>query len=180
MCSLGIEPTTFCAANAMLYHWATGTPTKVYLLFRADDARLSLFLLLSVLTRLRGHSDVEDDIREMKEEAMKMSMEKKVSIPELFRNSAYRQPIIIAIILQLSQQLSGINAVSLTLHTKLLAPRINLMFDLAHPIKHFYSLQCLVFQLNILNISIKQDPILTEPPIKPKSFALYAIRTLYE
>ncbi len=25
MCSLGIEPTTFCVANAMLYHWATGT-----------------------------------------------------------------------------------------------------------------------------------------------------------
>ncbi len=24
--SLGIEPTTFCAANEMLYHWATGTP----------------------------------------------------------------------------------------------------------------------------------------------------------
>ncbi len=22
VCSLGIEPTTFCAANAMLYHWA--------------------------------------------------------------------------------------------------------------------------------------------------------------
>ncbi len=26
MCSLGIEPTTFCAANAMLYHWATQEP----------------------------------------------------------------------------------------------------------------------------------------------------------
>ncbi len=25
MCSLGIEPMTFCAANAVLYHWATGT-----------------------------------------------------------------------------------------------------------------------------------------------------------
>ncbi len=25
VCSLGIEPTTFCAANAMLYHWATRT-----------------------------------------------------------------------------------------------------------------------------------------------------------
>ncbi len=24
VCSLGIEPTTFCAANAMLYHWPTG------------------------------------------------------------------------------------------------------------------------------------------------------------
>ncbi len=23
MCSLGIEPTTFCTADAMLYHWAT-------------------------------------------------------------------------------------------------------------------------------------------------------------
>ncbi len=28
MCFLGIEPTTFCAANAMLYHWATGTYDK--------------------------------------------------------------------------------------------------------------------------------------------------------
>ncbi len=25
VCSLGFEPTTFCAANTMLYHWATGT-----------------------------------------------------------------------------------------------------------------------------------------------------------
>ncbi len=24
VCSLGIEPTTFCTANAMIYHWATG------------------------------------------------------------------------------------------------------------------------------------------------------------
>ncbi len=24
VCSLGIEPTPFCAANTMLYHWATG------------------------------------------------------------------------------------------------------------------------------------------------------------
>ncbi len=31
MCFLGIQPTTFCAANAMLYHWATGT------LFRWSD-----------------------------------------------------------------------------------------------------------------------------------------------
>ncbi len=27
MCSLGIEPTTLCTANTMLYHWATGTAT---------------------------------------------------------------------------------------------------------------------------------------------------------
>lgn len=62
--------------------------------------------------RLRGREDVSDDIQEMKEEGMRMAMEKKVTILELFRSANYRQPIIIAIILQLSQQLSGINAVS--------------------------------------------------------------------
>ncbi|XP_054636959.1 solute carrier family 2, facilitated glucose transporter member 3 [Dunckerocampus dactyliophorus] len=63
------------------------------------------------LVRLRGSEDVSEDIEEMKEEGMRMAMEKKVTIPELFRSPNYRQPIIIAIILQLSQQLSGINAV---------------------------------------------------------------------
>lgn len=63
------------------------------------------------LVRLRGSEDVDDDIQEMKEEGMRMAMEKKVTIPELFRSPNYRQPIIIAIVLQLSQQLSGINAV---------------------------------------------------------------------
>lgn len=47
----------------------------------------------------------------MKEESRKMMREKKVTILELFRSPLYRQPIIIAIVLQLSQQLSGINAV---------------------------------------------------------------------
>ncbi len=32
--SLGTEPTTFSAANAMLYHWATGTPFLVSLSMR--------------------------------------------------------------------------------------------------------------------------------------------------
>ncbi|XP_065143985.1 solute carrier family 2, facilitated glucose transporter member 3a [Paramisgurnus dabryanus] len=64
-----------------------------------------------VLVRLRGYEDVGKDMQEMKEESMKTQMEKKVTIPELFRSPAYRQPILIAIMLQLSQQLSGINAV---------------------------------------------------------------------
>lgn len=51
-------------------------------------------------------------LAEMKEEKRKMDMERKVSILELFRSPLYRQPIIISILLQLSQQLSGINAVS--------------------------------------------------------------------
>ncbi|XP_036388945.1 solute carrier family 2, facilitated glucose transporter member 1-like [Megalops cyprinoides] len=65
----------------------------------------------SVLKKLRGVTDVSADMQEMKEESRQMMREKKVTIPELFRSPLYRQPIFIAIILQLSQQLSGINAV---------------------------------------------------------------------
>ncbi|KAE8279094.1 hypothetical protein D5F01_LYC22680 [Larimichthys crocea] len=64
------------------------------------------------LRRLTGRQDVGDMLAEMKEEKRKMDMERKVSILELFRSPLYRQPIFISILLQLSQQLSGINAVS--------------------------------------------------------------------
>lgn len=64
------------------------------------------------LRRLTGRQEVGDLLTEMKEEKRKMDMERKVSILELFRSPLYRQPIIISILLQLSQQLSGINAVS--------------------------------------------------------------------
>ncbi|XP_075994733.1 solute carrier family 2, facilitated glucose transporter member 3a isoform X2 [Genypterus blacodes] len=63
------------------------------------------------LVRLRGSEDVSKDMQEMKEESAKMAKEKKVTIPELFRTAVYRQPLLIAVMLQLSQQLSGINAV---------------------------------------------------------------------
>lgn len=62
--------------------------------------------------RLRGYEDVSKEMQEMKEEGIKMNMEKRMTIPELFRTAVYRQPLLIAIMIQLSQQLSGINAVS--------------------------------------------------------------------
>ncbi|XP_027026046.2 solute carrier family 2, facilitated glucose transporter member 1-like [Tachysurus fulvidraco] len=65
----------------------------------------------TVLKKLRGTEDVGDDIQEMKEESRQMMREKKVTIMELFRSPLYRQPILVAIMLQLSQQFSGINAV---------------------------------------------------------------------
>ncbi|CAM4628053.1 unnamed protein product [Leuciscus chuanchicus] len=65
----------------------------------------------TVLKKLRGTTDVGADMQEMKEESRKMMREKKVTIPELFRSPLYRQPMLICIMLQLSQQLSGINAV---------------------------------------------------------------------
>ncbi|KAK3518894.1 hypothetical protein QTP70_014941 [Hemibagrus guttatus] len=65
----------------------------------------------TVLKKLRGTDDVGDDIQEMKEESRQMMREKKVTILELFRSPLYRQPLLVAIMLQLSQQFSGINAV---------------------------------------------------------------------
>uniref|UniRef100_A0A8C7SP11 Solute carrier family 2, facilitated glucose transporter member 4 n=1 Tax=Oncorhynchus mykiss TaxID=8022 RepID=A0A8C7SP11_ONCMY len=65
----------------------------------------------SGLRRLTGRQEVGDMLAEMKEEKRRMDMERKVSIAELFRSPMYRQPIIIAILLQLSQQLSGVNAI---------------------------------------------------------------------
>uniref|UniRef100_A0A8D3BN46 Major facilitator superfamily (MFS) profile domain-containing protein n=1 Tax=Scophthalmus maximus TaxID=52904 RepID=A0A8D3BN46_SCOMX len=65
----------------------------------------------SVLKKLRGTTDVSADMQEMKEESRQMMREKKVTIKELIQSPLYRQPLIVAIVLQLSQQLSGINAV---------------------------------------------------------------------
>lgn len=76
------------------------------------STRVPFCISLLALVRLRGCEDVSEDIQEMKEEGMRMAKEKKVTMLELFRSRSYRQPIIIAIILQLSQQFSGINAVS--------------------------------------------------------------------
>lgn len=61
-------------------------------------------------------------MQEMKEESRQMMREKKVTIPELFRSPLYRQPLVIAVILQLSQQLSGINAVSVQALAQITSP----------------------------------------------------------
>uniref|UniRef100_A0A2K5EUT2 Major facilitator superfamily (MFS) profile domain-containing protein n=1 Tax=Aotus nancymaae TaxID=37293 RepID=A0A2K5EUT2_AOTNA len=60
------------------------------------------FLLIQ---RKEEENDASHDIQEMKDESASTAQEKQVTMLELFR------PIIISIVLQLSQQLSGINAV---------------------------------------------------------------------
>ncbi|XP_034991323.2 solute carrier family 2, facilitated glucose transporter member 4 isoform X1 [Zootoca vivipara] len=63
------------------------------------------------LKRLTGQADVTAALTEMKEEKRRMDLERKVSIAQLFRCRIYRQPLLIAVVLQLSQQLSGVNAI---------------------------------------------------------------------
>uniref|UniRef100_H3B4L0 Solute carrier family 2, facilitated glucose transporter member 4 n=1 Tax=Latimeria chalumnae TaxID=7897 RepID=H3B4L0_LATCH len=91
--------------QAILLPFCPESPRYLYLVCNEENkAKKSL-------KRFTGKMDVTDDLNEMKEEKRKMEMESKVSILQLFRTPQYRQPIIIAIVLHLSQQLSGINAI---------------------------------------------------------------------
>ncbi|EHB12479.1 Solute carrier family 2, facilitated glucose transporter member 2 [Heterocephalus glaber] len=63
------------------------------------------------LKRLRGSNDVTKDMNEMKKEKEESSSEQKVSVTQLFTNSTYRQPLIVALMLHMAQQFSGINAI---------------------------------------------------------------------
>lgn len=63
--------------------------------------------------------DIEDDIAEMRAEEQAQRAEAKITMFELISSPTLRLPLIIAIVMQLSQQLSGINAVSHADHTDL-------------------------------------------------------------
>ena len=56
--------------------------------------------------------DIEDDIMEMRAEEQAQMAEAKITLFELVTSPTLKLPLLIAIIMQLSQQLSGINAVS--------------------------------------------------------------------
>lgn len=53
------------------------------------------------------------EIEEMEKEKQEAASEKRVSIRQLFTSSKYRQAVTVALMVQISQQFSGINAVSL-------------------------------------------------------------------
>ncbi len=53
VCSLGIEPTTCCAANAMFYHWATGTHQKEIMgFFTKHDKEHHIYDLTEVMSNV--------------------------------------------------------------------------------------------------------------------------------
>ncbi|KAG1661111.1 Glucose transporter type 1 [Nymphon striatum] len=63
------------------------------------------------LMKLHSASSVENDIMEMRAEEIAQQQEARITISELLRSQSLRLPLIIAVIIQLSQQLSGINVV---------------------------------------------------------------------
>ena len=65
------------------------------------------------LKNLRGTSDVRQEIDEMLKEASMEKSVRKFTIFQLFTTRSLLLPISISIVMHLSQQLSGINAVYL-------------------------------------------------------------------
>ncbi|XP_050529430.1 glucose transporter type 1 isoform X3 [Daktulosphaira vitifoliae] len=63
------------------------------------------------LRRLRSTNQIEEDIEEMRAEERAQQSEATISMMELLCSPTLRQPLIISVVMQLSQQLSGINAV---------------------------------------------------------------------
>ncbi|KAB7497116.1 Glucose transporter type 1 [Armadillidium nasatum] len=71
---------------------------------REDEARRAL-------RRLRASSHVEEDIIEMRAEETANQAEAQITTFQLIRSRSLRMPLTIGIVMQLSQQLSGINAI---------------------------------------------------------------------
>jgi len=63
------------------------------------------------LRRLRACSNVEEDLEEMRAEEAAEVTEAQLSVVELVCSAPHRTPLTIAVVMQLSQQLSGINGV---------------------------------------------------------------------
>ncbi|XP_012582167.1 PREDICTED: solute carrier family 2, facilitated glucose transporter member 4 isoform X2 [Condylura cristata] len=92
-------------AQLILLPFCPESPRYLYIIRNLEGpARKSL-------KRLTGWADVSGALAELKEEKRKLERERPLSLLQLLGSRTHRQPLIIAIVLQLSQQLSGINAV---------------------------------------------------------------------
>ncbi|KAK2090652.1 Solute carrier 2, facilitated glucose transporter member 2, partial [Saguinus oedipus] len=117
---VGLE---FILGNHDLWHILLGLSAvrailQSVLLFFCPESPRYLYIKLDEevkakksLKRLRGYDDVTKDINEMRKEREEASREQKVSIIQLFTNSNYRQPILVALMLHVAQQFSGINGI---------------------------------------------------------------------
>lgn len=82
------------------------TPSRYLLITKQweEEARRAL-------QRLRASNTIDEDIDEMRAEELAQQSESQISTMELICSPTLRAPLIIGIVMQLSQQFSGINAV---------------------------------------------------------------------
>ena len=86
--------------------------SETYTIF-ADLYTYLIHSLIIALSWFRGHTEVSGEVNEMTTEYQKEKQEEHVTILGLLTSKSLRRPLVISIVMQFSQQLSGINAVSL-------------------------------------------------------------------
>ncbi|KAG7238008.1 hypothetical protein INR49_031362 [Caranx melampygus] len=91
--------------QTMLLPLCPESPRYLYILLGEEqEAKKSLY-------RLKGPYDATSDLEEMRREKAEADKEPRISILSLIRSSVYRQQLFVALMMHLSQQLSGINAI---------------------------------------------------------------------
>ncbi|BFZ16244.1 hypothetical protein BsWGS_19283 [Bradybaena similaris] len=98
---LAIAP---CLVQAMILPFCPESPR--YLLITKKNEKMCREALMT----LRGTADIEDEVNEIKQEMLSCDDE-KISIIQLFRDPTLRSPMFIGMVMQLSQQFSGVNGV---------------------------------------------------------------------
>lgn len=93
------------AVQCIMLPFAPESPR--YLLLSSRDEQKAR----EVLTSIRGTDEIDDEINAMNQEHHAEKQEQKFTIVDLFRVGSLRTPLIIGVVMHLSQQLGGINAV---------------------------------------------------------------------
>ncbi|XP_045521476.1 glucose transporter type 1-like isoform X1 [Pieris brassicae] len=93
------------AVQFIMLPFAPETP-RYLLLSQRDEEQAR-----RVLSKIRGTDEIDDEIKDMNDEDHAMKQEQKFTIGDLLRIESLRTPLIIGIVMHLSQQLGGINAV---------------------------------------------------------------------
>jgi len=100
---LGV-PLVFATIQALCLPFCPETPAYLVQQNKTDEAYVAL-------KWFRGSDNVDVDIKDIKAQQEKSQQQQLVGISELISNNSLRRALIVAVVMQLSQQLSGINAV---------------------------------------------------------------------
>lgn len=91
--------------QSLMLSFCPESPRYLYILLgKEQEARKALY-------RLKGPYDATADLEEMRREKEEADKEPRVSIWSLIRSSLYRNQLFVALMMHISQQLSGINAI---------------------------------------------------------------------
>ena len=99
-----VVPAGFALFQVILMPFCPDTP--VFLLKSSE-----YFAARQSLTWLRSSTDVDNELQEIQRQIDSSLLEPNLGIKDLFKERHLLRPLIIAVVLQLAQQLSGINAI---------------------------------------------------------------------